>query len=300
MEQKKVTKGFTLVELLVVIAIMALLLSILIPALGRARQAAYSSVCLGNVRRISMAAQIYVTENIWYPPHRMKFKYHGGPLFVNKYGCTRPRWQWFFNEGIGPVIDPTPWVTAPGQTFDDAQTMLMTNDYFICPAFDHPDYNVYDIRNGSYGYNYQYLGNIQEDNDRYIHYPIRNDGISNPDKTIIIADSRGSMRKSGSQLLDHGEHSYKLDPPRLPLSLGAQTFGDRKKPTLAEQHTPAEARHDGLVCVAFLDSHAKKMTREEMGYVVDYEVKEDGWILAHQGNNRLWSGNERDEPGYRQ
>ncbi|MCP4711442.1 MAG: type II secretion system protein, partial [Planctomycetes bacterium] len=69
MVRAKVTRGFTLVELLVVIAIMALLMAILMPALGRARQAAYSSVCLGNVRRISMAAQIYVTDQIYFPPH---------------------------------------------------------------------------------------------------------------------------------------------------------------------------------------------------------------------------------------
>ncbi|MCP4709223.1 MAG: hypothetical protein GY869_11410, partial [Planctomycetes bacterium] len=194
-----------------------------------------------------------------------------------------------------PVIDPTPWVTAPGQTFDDAQTRLMTNDYFNCPAFNDPDYDDHDIRNGSYGYNYQYLGNIQELTDRYVNYPIKMDSIVSPGKTIIIADGRGSMRRSGGQLLDHGDHSYKLDPPRLPLSLGAQSFGDRNKMTLEEQHTPAEARHGGKVCVSYLDGRAEKLTLEEMGYVVDYDVKEAGWVLYNQGTNRLWSGNERDE-----
>lgn len=285
-------------ELLVVISIMALLMAILMPALGRARQAAYASVCLSNVRRISMAAQIYVTENTYFPPHRLKYQYPSGPVYVNKYGRSRPRWQWFFNEGVGPVIDPAPWVKTQGQTFDDDQTLLITNDYFICPSFNHPDYNDHDIRNGSYGYNYQYLGNIQEVTERYVNYPVKIDSIGSPDKTIIVADGRGSMRKLGDRLLDHGEHSYKLDPPLLPLSLGTKTFGDRKKATFAEQHTPAEARHDGRVCVSFLDGHAMKMTREDMGYVVDYEVKEDGWILCNQGSNRLWTGNERDERGY--
>ncbi|KPK75639.1 MAG: hypothetical protein AMJ79_10525 [Phycisphaerae bacterium SM23_30] len=286
---------------MVVIAIIALLLAILVPSLTRARHAAYASVCLNNVRRISNAAQMYITEHIYFPPHRMKFKWPSGPIFVNKFGRSRPRWQWFFHEGVGPVIDPTPYVLYPGQTFDDDQTMLMTNDYFICPAFDHPNWDARDIRNGSYGYNYQYLGNIQEITEDgleiYVNYPVKVDRIEKPDKTIIIADGRGStiMDPSGQQTL-HGEHSYKLDPPRLPISLRARYFGDRKKPTLAEQHTPAEDRHLGLVCVSFLDGHADKMTREEMGYVVDYSRNEDGWIVANQGTNRLWNGRETDEP----
>ncbi len=282
---------------MVVIAIMSLLMAILMPALGRARQAAYTSVCLSNVRRITFAARFYVNEQTYFPPHRLKYLYPGGPDYVNKYGRVWPRWQWFFNQGIGPVIDPGPYVSGPGQRFTDKDTLLMTNERYICPAFDHPLWNDHDIRNGSYGYNYQYLGNIQEFNDLYINYPVKIDRIVTPGKTIIVADSRGSMYKDqNGQLLPHGEHSYKLDPPRLPRSLGARAFGNRKKPNLIEQHTPAEARHSGKVCVAFLDGHAEKMTREKMGYVVDYSKIEDGWIIANQGNNTLWTGREADEP----
>jgi prepilin-type N-terminal cleavage/methylation domain-containing protein len=56
-------KGFTLVELLVVIGIIAVLVSILIPAISRAREAAVITNCLSNLREMGNSFQMYANEN---------------------------------------------------------------------------------------------------------------------------------------------------------------------------------------------------------------------------------------------
>ncbi|MGB7582943.1 MAG: type II secretion system protein [Sedimentisphaerales bacterium] len=61
MENKK--KGFTLVELLVVISIISLLMAILLPSLNKARQAAYSVVCISHLRQCGVAMSIYATDH---------------------------------------------------------------------------------------------------------------------------------------------------------------------------------------------------------------------------------------------
>ena len=56
-------RGFTLIELLVVMVIIALLVGLLLPALGRAREEARKTQCRSNLRQIGLAMNIYANDN---------------------------------------------------------------------------------------------------------------------------------------------------------------------------------------------------------------------------------------------
>ena len=63
------TTGFTITELLVVVGLIAVLISLLLPVLGRVRAAANSATCLANLRQMNTAWHIYLVENRGRLPH---------------------------------------------------------------------------------------------------------------------------------------------------------------------------------------------------------------------------------------
>jgi len=86
--------GFTLIELLVVIAIIALLIGILLPAIGQARKTAWATIAGSNARNVLQAVAIYNTSNREFYP----------PSYV--YGSTQTGFEW--DPDLQRTTHPTP------------------------------------------------------------------------------------------------------------------------------------------------------------------------------------------------
>lgn len=100
-------QGFTLVELLVVIGIIALLISVLLPALNKARSAAQTTACLANLRSIGQMVAMYQAQNKGCMPPLSQWS-------MGTFGNNRYRgynlWSLIgIKAGMKTAICPTAW-----------------------------------------------------------------------------------------------------------------------------------------------------------------------------------------------
>ena len=123
----KRVRAFTLVELLVVIGIIAVLISILLPALSKARQAAGTVACGAQMRQLGMAWIEYYTDNKgWLLASMKPFSSnggYGGSLYDNTNGETRQYGFWY-NSLVDDFLQTYKVVNCPVRDPNEADWPL--------------------------------------------------------------------------------------------------------------------------------------------------------------------------------
>ena len=144
-------KKFTLLELMIVIAIIGILMTLLLPSLRKAREAAKTAVCMTNLNTLAQVAAMYGRDN----NHKLWFKDNG---------LTGPPYAAWTNAG--PTIQP----------YLNGHNKWYSNDVVWCPSDPYARTRSHKWH-PSYGYNTNYLAG------QFIM------NVTDPSETIFLADS---------------------------------------------------------------------------------------------------------------
>jgi prepilin-type processing-associated H-X9-DG protein len=166
--------AFTLVELLVTTGVVMLLVGILLPCLGRAREQARSTLCQSNIRQLAMANGLYAQES-------------GGVYVPGASGFLQNLHRW---HGVRSSLS-APFVSVRGPL---AAYLGPGGAIRECPTF-RPEKRGFETGNGGYGYNNAYVG-VQTVRNRRGRVIVVNDlagtvadRVKRPGDTVMFTDS---------------------------------------------------------------------------------------------------------------
>jgi prepilin-type N-terminal cleavage/methylation domain-containing protein/prepilin-type processing-associated H-X9-DG protein len=122
-------RGFTLIELLVVIAVIALLMAILLPALNKARQQAYTIACRANLKGYGLGLRMYLDENQHRFPDVWRWmKAKEGHNWVRR-GETPDGVFWPYVKALDAHMCPTFAQSAKNTQYADTAVSYVMNSY---------------------------------------------------------------------------------------------------------------------------------------------------------------------------
>ena len=262
-------KGFTLIELLVVIAIIALLMAILMPALGRAKKQAKAVVCLSNLRQWAIIFQMYTDDN--------EGKFSGGEETVD--GFVEHIWVLY----LQPYFETFDILLCPvtTQNWCDGYGIrggpLVAWDFRCQGELDLPDtwYWYYGESYGSYGKNSWC--------SQWEHGACDTGGQSC--NWLNIQSVRGGNRVP--LLLDEQWLGGFPTPEDYPPEYDGQTFWSGGGP--GEMDRYCLNRHEGYVNGLFLDWSSRKIGLKELWKLKWHRTFDTNgpWTLAGFGNNEV-------------
>ncbi len=134
--------GFSIIELLVVIATISLLLSIMLPCLGRAKDECKGLICQSRLRQMIIAADVYVCNNNGYYPL-------AGFMDFSDTGAQK-EWDFFKTFEAGELKECVPGFLWQGGGIMEVQQ---------CPSFRGNSNSAGDLFTG-YNYNASYIGGL--------------------------------------------------------------------------------------------------------------------------------------------